>query len=569
MAAFQLESLSLKPQTWFLLSLLIPLYYGLLSLFFGFSHPYIIQDDARQHIVWLQRLIDPQLFPHDAIADYYRAIAPVGFTAVYAFFAQLGVEPLILAKILPLFIGLLTSIYGFKLFLQILPVPSAAFVGTLILNQTIWLKDDVISASPRAFLYPLFAAFLYYLVRRSTVPCLIIILLQGLFFPQIAFVYLGILTVRLFRWHSTLRLSRNQQDYQVWALGLAIALAVILPFSHHLSALGATFTVEQMKVMPEFGTQGRTRYFGVSLFDFVMNGSSGIRPPLLPVIIWTSLCLPFMLKSQHPLMGSLSSKTSVLAHVLIASFGLFLLAHLLLPRLYYPNRYTYHSLRFVMSIAAGIVLSAWLSSGQQWLRRRSLSNPRFTLKESCLTGLAGLLIAATVFIPATPALVFLLESWNVGNDAAIYEFLATQPKDSLIASIDDEADNIPAFAQRSVLVSGEFAFAFHVNYYNEMKQRAADTLEAQYSADSSLLKSFVQRYKVNFFLVHKNFLDPEYLLSKVWLTNSSFQAQVFDTAAQLQQGKIPALQTQLEQCSVAKTETLLLLDAHCLESSRF
>jgi hypothetical protein len=570
MAAFKLESLSLKPQSWFLLSLLIPLYYGLLSIFFGFSYPYIIQDDARQHIVWLQQLIDPQLFPNDAIADYYRAIAPIGFTAVYAFFAQLGIEPLTLAKILPLFIGFLTSIYGFKLFLQILPVPYAAFVGTLILNQTIWLKDDVISASPRAFLYPLFAAFLYYLVRRSTIPCLITILLQGLLFPQIAFVYLGILTVRLFRWRRTLQFSRDRHDYQVWALGVAIALVVILPFSHHLSSLGATFSVEQMKVMPEFGTQGRTRYFGVSLFDFVMNGSSGIRPPLLPVIIWTSLCLPFMLKSQHPFVRSITSKISILAHILIASFGLFLLAHLLLPKLYYPNRYTYHSLRFVMSIAAGIVLSTWLSSDKQWLiRKRSSSHPKFTLKESCLTGVAGLFITASVLIPATPALVFLVESWNVGNHAAIYEFLATQPKDILIASIDDEADNIPAFAQRSVLVSGEFAFAFHVNYYNEMKQRAADTLQAQYAANLSQLKSFIQRYKINFFLVHKDFLNPEYLLSKVWLTNSSFQAQVFDTATQLQQGKIPALQTQLEQCSVVKTETLLLLDSRCLESSRF
>ncbi|MBW4514702.1 MAG: hypothetical protein KME11_05700 [Timaviella obliquedivisa GSE-PSE-MK23-08B] len=574
MEALKSEKLAFKPGAWFpggwfTLSLIFPLYYGLLSIFFAFSHPYIIQDDARQHVVWLQRFIHPQLFPSDVIADYYRAIAPVGYTTFYAFFAKLGIEPLLLAKVIPLFIGLITSIYGFKLFLQILPIPSAAFLSTLILNQTIWLKDDVISASPRAFLYPLFAAFLYFLVKRSTVPCLITILFQGLLFPQIAFVYLGVLTVRLFQWRDrSLQLSQNRQDYLIWGWGLAIALAVILPFSYHLAELGATFTVEQMKAMPEFGTQGRTRYFGVSLFDFVMNGSSGIRPPLLPLVIWTSLGLPFLLKSQHSVSRLITPKIKVLAQILIASLGLFLLAHLLLPKLYYPNRYTYHSLRFVMAIAASIVLFAWLKSAQLWLTRRLSSNKdAFTLKETCLTGLAGLFIAASVLIPATPALVFLVESWNVGSNPAIYEFLAAQPKDILIASLDDEADNIPAFAQRSVLVSGEFAFAFHVNYYSEMKQRAEATLKAEYSPNLSDVQRFIQHYGIDFFLVHKDFLKPEYLLSKVWLVNSSFQNQVFAAATHLQTGKAPALAGALEQCAIATTETLLLLDAQCVGSS--
>lgn len=576
MEALKSGKFALKSGTWFQLSLLIPLYYGLLSIFFAFSHPYIIQDDARQHIVWLQRLVDPQLFPNDVIADYYRAIAPVGFTVFYAFFAKLGIEPLLLAKIVPLFIGFITSIYGFKLFLQILPIPSAAFVGTLILNQTIWLKDDVISASPRAFLYPLFAAFLYFLVKRSTISCLVTILLQGLLFPQLAFVYLGVLTVRLFRWRAlcryrkgrSLQLSWNRQDYIIWGCGVAIALAVILPFSHHLAALGDTFTVEQMKTMPEFGTQGRTRYFGVSAFDFVMNGSSGIRPPLLPLVIWTSLGLPFLLKSQQGVSRSVTSKVNVLIHVLIASFALFLLAHLVLPKLYYPNRYTYHSLRFVMAIAAGIVLFNWLKSGKDWLiHKASLQPSTFTFKEACLTGLAGLFIAASVLIPATPALVFLVESWNVGNNAAIYQFLAAQPKDILIASLDDEADNIPAFAQRSVLVSGEFAFAFHINYYSEMKQRAEATLEAQYSPNLLDIQRFLQHYGIDFFLVHKEFLKTQYLLSKVWLVNSSFQNQVFNAATQLQEGKVPALAGEMERCAIATTKTLVLLDAQCIGST--
>jgi hypothetical protein len=553
---------------WFAASLIIPLYYGLLSLSFGLSHSYIIQDDARQHIVWLQRLVDPQLFPNDVIADYYRAIAPIGFTTFYAFFAKLGIEPLLLAKILPLFIGIVTTIYGFKLFLQIIPIPFAAFISVLILNQVFWMKDDVISASPRAFLYPLFAAFLYYVSKRSVIPCLVTVLLQGLFFPQMVLVDLAILMVRLFRRQELeIQISKNRQDYVLCAMGWAIALSATIPFSRNLAELGATFTVEQMKMMPEFGSAGRTRYFGVSLFDFVFNGASGIRPPLLPPIVWSSIWLPLLGKFPQLESHLITKKVRILEQILIASIVLFLLAHLLFPRIYYPSRYTYHSLRFIMAIAASIVLFLSLNSFRQWITLKRQTHQKISLKESVRAGLIGLLIVATVLIPATPQLIYLLESWNVGNHAGLYEFLAAQPKDILVATLDDEGDNIPAFAGRSVLVSGEFAFAFHVNYYTEMKERAEATLLAQYSPKLSDVQKFIQRYDIDFWLVSKDFLKPGYLLSKVWLVNSSFQNDVFKTVVKLQQGKVPALTSVLKRCTASSTESLVLLDADCIQSN--
>jgi hypothetical protein len=543
---------------WLTASLLIPVFYGLMSIYFAFSHPYIVQDDARQHLVWLQRFVDSQLFPQDVIADYYRTIAPPGFTAFYALFAKLGIAPLILAKILPLFLGIITTFYGFKLFLEIFPVPFAACIGSLILNQTVWLKDDLVSASPRAFLYPIFAAFLYYLSRRSLIPCLVTTALQALFFPQMVLIYLAMFTVRLFRWRDrSLQLSTDRQDYLLWGLGIAIALPILLFSYLRLAQFDTAFTVAQMQTMPEFGTQGRTRYFGVSAFDFVMNGNSGIRPPLLPPIVWSSLGL-FFLKLRRML------KLEILGQLLIASFSMFLVAHWLMPRLYYPNRYTYHSLRFVMAIGAGIVLFSWLKSGREWLRHKRQSQTSFSLRESLLTGFAGLFIVATIVIPAAPPLVFLMESWNVGHHPALYQFLAAQPKDILVASLDPDADNIPAFTERSVFVSGEFAFAFHVKYYSEMRDRAAATLRAQYG-DLADVQQFIQRYGIDFWLVSKNFLQPDYLLNQVWLVNSSFRAEVFETAERLQQEEKPALAGLLDQCAVSTTETLILLDAKCLQ----
>lgn len=80
---------------------------------YAVSQPYIVQDDARIHIVWLQQFVDPQLFPNDLFAKYYQAIQPIGFKGFYWAVAQLGIEPLWFAKFLPLLLSLFTTTYCF------------------------------------------------------------------------------------------------------------------------------------------------------------------------------------------------------------------------------------------------------------------------------------------------------------------------------------------------------------------------------------------------------------------------------------------------------------------------
>src|SRR5687768_8588423 len=49
-----------------------------------------VQDDARQHVFWLARLRDPELFPNDLVADYFQALAPPGYVALYWALSQIG-----------------------------------------------------------------------------------------------------------------------------------------------------------------------------------------------------------------------------------------------------------------------------------------------------------------------------------------------------------------------------------------------------------------------------------------------------------------------------------------------
>jgi hypothetical protein len=555
---------------WFAASLVTPLYFGLISLHYALTQNYVIQDDARQHVVWLQQFVDPQLFPNDLIAQYFQAVAPVGYKFVYWTMAKIGIEPLVLAKILPLILGLITTAYIFKVALRILPIPASAFLATLLLNHTLWLKDDLISATPRAFLYPLFAAFLYYLLNRSLLPCLISIALQGLFFPQMVLVEIAILTVRLLRWQGrSLKLTQVREHYLFWLSGLAIALIVILPFALGVSEVGTLVTAAQMQTMPEFGLKGRSQYFGVEPLLFMVNGGSGIRIPIIPPILWSSFALPFLLKSRRlPIIQSVTEEVEILLQIIVGSLGIFFLAHILLFKLYFPSRYTYHSFRFVMAIGAGIVLFALLESGWRWLQQKRQAKSRFSVRESLLIGLIGLFATFTLVAPAVPWVFLQFASWKTGDAPRIYRFLAAQPKDTLVASIATEASNIPAFAQRSILVGEEFMFAYHPNYYNPLQTRAVDVVRAQFSSDLTETKEVIQKYGIDFFLIERSSFDPNYLLSKNWLMHSSFSSVVSEAVTQLQQGKTPALVKLVDRCSAVSIGNLVLLDAVCITATQ-
>jgi hypothetical protein len=554
---------------WFSISLGVNLYFGLVSIHYAFSQKYIVQDDVRQHVVWLQRFVDPQLFPNNLIADYFYSLAPTGYKLFYWLMAKIGLEPIFLAKILPLFLGGIATYYIFKFSLRIFPIPSGAFLICLLFNQSIWNNDDLISATPRAFVYPLLAAFLYYLVENSLVPLLIAIALQGLFYPQVLLVEIATLSVRLFRWQGRFpQFSKDKEDYLYWLYGLIIAALVLFPFVVDRSDFSTVVSLEQMKTMPEFGIRGRNQYFGVNPLWFVFLGNSGLKIPLFPSIVWVAFILPLWQKSRQSLAKFITEDVKILWQLTIASLGMFFLAHLLLPKLHLPSRYMHHSLRFIMPIAAGIVLLGLLKSGWYWWQKKRQSRAKFTQRESFLIGLIALFASIVIIVPAIPSgVLILLQTWVVGQAPTVYEFLAEQPKDITIASISPEGDNISTFALRSVLVGREFALAYHPTYYQQIQQRAIDTVLAQYSEDLAITNKIIEKYGINFFLIDRNAFTPEYLLKQEWLINSSFSNVIKTTIEKLKAGEIPALQKLSDRCSVVSTEKVILLEANCIKEA--
>ena len=591
---------------WFYLSLTIAIICGILGIIPAFSHQYVVQDDARSHVFWMARFLNPELFPNDIIADYFQSVAPKGYTYFYQLFSLIGIPPLLLNKFLPIILGLITTAYCFGVAIEILPVPLAGFLSTLFLNQNLWLKDDLISATPRAFFYPLFLAFLYYFLRHSWLGIAITISLLGLFYPQGVLLCSALLVLDFLYF-------RNQQKFTILTIGLTTAFFVLLPYALNTSKYSPIITLTQAKKLPEFFPGGRASFFSDNSFDFWLIGDrSGIIPPewlsqsFLPPQVWAGLLLfiflsfraiptvmryiydppksplergtlkappflrggsktlPLMLKNcsnYFPLAKKVTNKIILLTELALASTGIFLTAHLLLFRLHHPSRYSQHSLRIILALAGGIAFTLIIDFVRH--KFHLLNHPSQTKPVGKIKTISIYIVLTLLLL--YPALTnnFPVTNYVVGKAPELYAFLAKQPSDIRVASLALEANNIPTFAKRSILVGSEYALPYHQGYYAQIKQRANDLIQAQYSPNLEQVKNFIQKYEIDFWLLDSQALTLEYVRKNHRLQQLNHTATTL-VRAQMENGIVPSLLNVPESCRVIDIQDLVLLDAKCI-----
>ena len=545
---------------WISLSFTFAVIYGILGLQQAFQGEYVVQDDVRQHVFWMQRFVDPGLFPNDLIADYFQSVAPAGYTALYRLMA-VGIHPLLFNKILPPILGVITTGYCFGVSLQLLPIPATAFMASLLLNQALWMDDGLSSATPRAFIYPIFLAFVYYLLRRALVPCVVAIALMGLFYPQYVFICVGLLVLRLFKWEKPgIRLA-SRRDCWLCAAGVGVAFLVLLPYAVSTSQFGPTVTAAQARTMPEFFEGGRANFFGEYDWNFWLSHPRGGLYPRRqdqPLLLGAGLLLPvlFLFPRRFPLVKQVK-ETALLWQLPAVALTLFLLAHALLFKLHLPSRYTKHSWRIVLALAAAIALTALVDAVFQFCQQRKQER-----RQVWAIGTTALVGTALIFYPFFVS-NFLKTLYEVGTVPELYQFFSRQPQDSLIASLSQEANFLPTFARRSILVGREYGIPYHLGYYSQFRRRSLDLLQAQYSPNIAEVQHFIQKYDIDFWLLEAGDFTSEYIENNRWLKQ---YPQATDAQARLNQGVVPALVGVKETCSVFETQGFVVLDADCISS---
>ena len=555
---------------WLSLSLVFAAIYSLLALQKAFSGEYIIQDDARQHVFWMSRFMDSELFSEDLIANYYQSIAPWGYKSLYRIFASFGLDPLVFNRILPGIISLVMTGYCFAVTLELLPIPFAGFVAAIMLNQNLWMQDGLISGTAKAFIYPLFLAFLYYWLRRSLVGVCFTILLLSWFYPSLVLICAGVLFLQL--WHIQGYLPRLQADKNTYffsCIGLVVAFVVLLPYVLTASEYGPTVTLEQARNLPEFVAGGRVSFFDDrDPWEFWFNASrSGVKLPsaLIPPLAYGGLLLPFLLKfpRQFLLSQKVNPKITYLASLLFVSFTLFFAAHALLFKLYLPSRFTEHSLKVVIIPAASIALILILEALLSWAK----NSQKFDLFKLAISLI--ITCSAIVLLVGYPASLknFIYTGYQVGTHPELYKFFQQQPKNILIASLTAEADSLPSFTQRSILVSREHAIPYHMGYYQALRQRVIDLIEAQYSTDLKIVKDLIDRYGVDYWLIEQSSFTPEYLEQNRWLIDHQQVTQ--KAILDLKAGKIPIINRLQDSCSVFRDQQYTVISSQCIKTSYY
>ncbi|HHP7232695.1 MAG TPA: hypothetical protein ACFCUY_17790 [Xenococcaceae cyanobacterium] len=561
-----------KFTTWLLLSIVVSILFSCAGLKLSFQSVYTIQDDARQHIFWMQQFGDRSLFQEDLITNYFKSVSPWGFAVLYKLINSLGIDIFWFNKISPLLIGIITTIYCFLVSLEFLAVPLAGFFSSLLLNQNLWMVDDLASGTPRAFIYPLFLAFIYYLLKQNTVLCSLVILLQGLFYPPAVLISALVLLINFFRkrfkknnlsrlksFSFIFKKIKANQDY-FW--GLFTAFIVIIFYGIKTSDFGNTIRVEQAKLLPEFSAEGRSAFFGDSWLEFWLTSRrSGLFSIEWQYFLMCSYGLSIFwlpsLPKLFPLGQKINHKILILGDILLASVGMFILAHLLLFQLHLPGRYTHHTMRIIVALLNGIVLSIIFNSLARKINH-DFKSATYLSKTVALIILTCLLLVPTYAVQAYPHRL----GYVTGNSPQFYQFLQQQPQDSVIASLSQEADFIPSFTGRSVLVAEEYAIPYHQGYYQKFRQRVETLITAQYSLEKTTLANFIRQYKINFWLLDSNAFEVAYLKNNPWLMQ--FQPATQAAIKTLQKQQQPLLLKQRDRCSVFQQQHLTLVSTECL-----
>jgi hypothetical protein len=277
---------------------------------------------------------------------------------------------------------------------------------------------------------------------------------------------------------------------------------------------------------------------------------SGIFPSLwVPPLLLSGFLLPFL--GKLPLMQRVQPNVKLLTDVMVASLVWFGLAHLLLFRLQLPSRYTQHSFRVVFAVAAAIALAALFDGFSRWL------NTAHSQRWKAL-GLTTVLAIALIMISPTPTKSYPYLVYVVGRTPALYKFFQQQPKDILIASLTQEVNNLPTFAQRSILTGREYALPYHQGYYKELRQRTVDLIGAQYSPDLGKLQGFIRQYGVDFWVVEQESFKTAYVRDDFWLRQ--YEPEASEAIAVLESGQKPALARLRKRCSVLKSDRLVVPD---------
>lgn len=463
--------------------------------------PWAIQDDARQFLLWMPRLIDPGLLRGDLMADYWQSVSPWLYRLPFEAAAALGVEPRWLGRVLAVPLLFLTAFAAWRLARTLTgDRPRVAFVAAAFLMGFVIHEDSIYTATPRAFSHPLLLLFFYALAAERRGLMLVVLPLLAAFYPAPAIVGVAMLGLSRVRgvWPVRLDLSRSSVALVVAAAGLTVA--VLLPFALQTGPWGPALTLEQAKTMPTMMTpMGRSSIVDAGgHIGWLCSWRMGYIPALVPcngwvpgATLWNFLLFVPLLWIAAGRMPGAGVRAPRLYRLALAAGAIgYALAALVAFRLHLPSRYSQRVLELLEWLAIGQMIGLWLEA------RLAVPFPGRGVRG---TGGGVALFLTLSFLSPVP---------NIQRpaDPALVRFVAGLPRGTRIGGVSEDLDFLPALTGRAVLAAPEQAIPYQLGYYRAIAARLRDSLTAVSTADPRRFAAVQARSPVDYLLVERAML---------------------------------------------------------------
>jgi len=464
------------------------------------TNPYVIGDDVRQQIYWMQKWSDPELFTDDLLTEYAMNYVPWGVKAIY-FATHSLINPLQFSSILSGILFVLTAGFLFGLALRlgdqltsVLTVCLYCFLGHFMENITCGVS--------RSFAYPLLAAYLFFLSAKNLIGTGAVILLASVLNPYIFLLCLVTQALFLIHHYWPARFDNEPLGYSSVVIGIFLAgsggfFFLLRYFFFSTNTFGTLVTPGDMIGHAEYSAVGRYEIFPQPSF---LNEI--IHPWIfnLPFIQWGPLPAWFFALIGLAIIGYACSRRKlamdfsilrVLGYLLVSSLLLYVAARIFIFRLFVPSRYIEFSFNiFFCLVIAKCMRVAMLG----WVSDRTI----FPLLTTLLFILASLQ-------------VYHVGVFDYSNHAKLYRFFDTTPKNVLIAGHPEVMDNVLTFGRRKAFVTYELSHTWYVSYWNVLKNRTFDFFRAYYSGDPRDIYSFCRKNGIDYLVVRDSDFSEEKL----------------------------------------------------------
>lgn len=490
-----------------LLVILSALFVYVVGHYEALTNQYVINDDVRQQIYWMQRWQDPELFQDDFLTRYAESYVPIGVKSIYYAFSPI-INPVQFSKVVTGFLFVVNAVLLFFIGTRFTDDFTALIMATGSFLFTSFMSK-ISGGMSQSFAYPLMLGYIYCLASEKLLAASLVIMVQSIFNPYIFVLCSLTHAIYLVSNYGSLFIkmvvgSKDLAAPKLWLLRLFLQNTPII--------IGAIAIIVQHVFL-------RSSEFGdliswVDIYGNVEYSSSGryqlVPGPDLYWELFRPILLLLLFDDFGPVAGTLSgavllivllwalainkweinvSRIWVFTYLTAASLILYFVSYELIMRLFLPRRYVEFSFNLIYCMIFAVCVSSILKS----LRLKPY-----------------LLVFLLVILSIVGSLrIHNLGIYNYSKDTTLYEFLSNTPKNSAIAGPPEVMDNVVTFAKRKSFITFELSHTWFTEYWKTIKKRTFEFFDAYYSRDPELVTEFVQKNGIDYLIVRERDFDPK------------------------------------------------------------